>query len=102
MANISLYVFVSPGSPFCCTNSCGRIVQLVANGAHNNLNDGGKTIVNFNLEGSVACGVLVTEVLGGKLGGLVGRDELAKLTPNSQSMRLKFEVSNRPPLGCPS
>ena len=51
-------------------------------------------VISFSLENSTARGIPVADVLRGNLEGLVGRDDLAGLNPNADSVRLKIEVSN--------
>lgn len=78
----------------CCTNCCGNVVPFVANGNYNNPNDGGKTRIDFNLANSATCGIPFARVLRGDLEGLFHRDDLARLNPSADSMRLRIEVSD--------
>jgi hypothetical protein len=71
----------------CCSGDCGLLVPLVPNG-------GGKTTIRFDLDSSTTCGIPVSNVLRGKLEGLIGRDDLAELNPNTDSVRFKIEVRN--------
>ena len=90
---------IDTGTPSCCINSCGSLVPLVNNGNYDSAIDGGKAYVNFNLSGSSCCGIPVASVLRGDLDGLEGRDELARLNPRSDSIRLRIEVSSPSPVG---
>ena len=79
---------------FCCQNSCGLLVPLVANGSYNGPSGDGKTRIYFNLSNSPFCGISVARVLRGDLDSLAERDDLAILNPKSGSMRLRIGVSN--------
>ena len=85
------------GGTLCpCGNACGVLVPLAVNGTYDDLN--GRSIVSFNLTNSPGgCGISIARVLGGNLMGLEGRDDFVELNPNSKSLRLRIDVSDRPP-----
>jgi hypothetical protein len=87
-------VVISMGTPPCCGNFCGTSVPLAINGSYNDLNGDGKSHVSFKLLASKWCGIPIAMVLCGNFTGLIGRDELAGLNPNSGSVRLRIDVSN--------
>lgn len=92
-----LYIMLFSGKgTFCeCGNACGVLVPLAVNGIYDDPN--GESIVRFNLTNSPGgCGISIARVLGGNLMDLEGRDDYIELNPNSKSMRLRIEVSNRP------
>ena len=81
--------------PACCENHCGLPVPLLANGSYNGH---GRTRVDFKVSGSPRCGIQVSKVLRRDLEGLIGRDDIIVLNPESNSVRLKVEVSNPSPV----
>lgn len=78
---------------YCCTRYCGLLVPVLVGGTYRN---GGKNVMQFNLATSQGeqCGIPVINVIQGNLEGLVGRDDLAELNLNADSIRLKIEVGS--------
>lgn len=85
------------GAPLCCKMCCGTFVPLAVNGNYSDPNGDGKSYVGFNRTTSPWCGIPVASVLSGDLTGLIDRDNLARLNPNSGSIRLRMEVGDPSP-----
>ena len=91
-----IMLFNGEGTLCPCGNACGLLVPLAVNGTYDNPNGGG--VVRFNLTNSPGgCGISIARVLSGNLMDLEGRDDFVELNPNSKSMRMRIDVSNRPP-----
>ncbi|KAF9792931.1 hypothetical protein BJ322DRAFT_87431 [Thelephora terrestris] len=87
----TLCYVTDPNVHICCERgNCGVLVPFAVNGTYNG---DGKKIIRFNLDNSRTCGIPFSRVLRGDLEGLVERDELAKLNPPANSMRLKLDLS---------
>ena len=81
---------------WCCTRYCGDLVPVPPSSNYRSRD--GRDIIPFNLvtgrDEPAKCGIPVTNVIQGNLEGLVGRDDLAGLNPNADSIRFKIEVGN--------
>jgi hypothetical protein len=82
----------------CCENYCGTLVPFATKATYKDSHGHGKSYVSFNLAASPWCGIPVARVLTGDLVGLLDRDKLSELNPNSRSMRLRIEVGDPFPI----
>lgn len=62
---------------------------------------GGMSLIEFNLDGSIGCGIRIVDVLNGNIEGLAGRDDIVVFNPDRGSIRLKIEVSSSSTLRSP-